>query len=55
MQDETSAKDRGANESGAEGNVDWALLLLLLVFTEGDPDRMKALLEKRKENDDVKS
>ena len=55
MQDETLGKDRGANESGEEGNVDWALLLLLLAFSEGDPERMKALLEERKEDNDVKS
>lgn len=51
----TEENDRSTNESGAEGNVDWALLLLLLVFTEGDTDRMKAFLEKRTEDNDVKS
>lgn len=52
----TEENDRGANESGAEGNVDWALLLLVLVFTDGDPEKAKALLEtKLKEVDDGKS
>lgn len=51
----TDENNRGANESGSDSNIDWKLLLLFLVFTDGDPDRMKALLEKRKEDNDGKS
>lgn len=51
----TEENDRSKNESGAEGNVDWALLLLILAFTEGDPEKAKALIEmKLKEVDDGK-
>lgn len=45
MQGEMSDKEHGANESGAEGNLDWVLLLVLGAFSGGDPEKAKEFLE----------